>query len=71
MLSRKRPFPSIEMRTFERRNLSVQANDVNWLPWSVFMMSGAPNLWIASFKASTQNPASSVFEMRHANTLRC
>jgi len=38
---------SIEMRTFERRNLSVQGKDVNWLPWSVFIMSGATNLWIA------------------------
>ena len=62
--------PSIEMRTFALRNLFVQAKDVNWLPWSVFIMSGGPNLWIASFSASTQKPASNVFEMRHARTLR-
>ena len=62
--------PSIEIRTFERRNLSVQANDVNWLPWSVFMISGGPNLWNASCNVSTQNPASSVFDIRQASTLR-
>ena len=32
MLSRNRPLPSIEMRTFERRSRSVQANGVNWDP---------------------------------------
>ena len=39
-------------------------------PWSEFMISGTPNLWIASFNASTQKSASSVLEMRQARTLR-
>ena len=43
---------------------------MNWLPGSVFMISGAPNLWTASFSASMQKPVSSVFEMRQASTLR-
>jgi hypothetical protein len=56
--------PSIEIPVFARFNRSVQSNEVNWLPWSVFMISGGQNLWIASFKASTQKTASSVFVMR-------
>ena len=36
----------------------------------MFMKSGRPNLWMASFSASMQKSASSVFEMRHASTLR-
>jgi hypothetical protein len=51
MLSRTRPLPSIEMRTpaFCRRDVQAQAVNrrtalkaANWLPWSVFMMSGGP-----------------------------
>lgn len=34
------------------------------------MISSAPNWWIVSFNASTQKSASSVLEMRQANTLR-
>jgi hypothetical protein len=34
------------------------------------MISGTPNLWTASFSASTQKSASSVLEMRQASTLR-
>ena len=70
MLSRYRALPSIEILDFARFKRSVQAKDVNWLPWSVFMISGGPNLWMASFSASTQKSASSVFEMRQANTFR-
>jgi hypothetical protein len=36
----------------------------------VFMISGAPYLVVASFRASTQKSASSVFDIRHAKTLR-
>ncbi len=36
MLSKNLPLPSIEIRTPERRSRSVQANDVNWLPWTPF-----------------------------------
>jgi hypothetical protein len=52
------------MRAPARYSLPVQENDVNWLPRSVFMISGGPNQWIASFNASTQNPTSNVLEMR-------
>ena len=69
-LSMHRPLPSIEMRVPTRFSRSVQAKDVNWLPWSVFMIPGAPKRWMASFSASTQKSASSVFEMRQARTLR-
>jgi hypothetical protein len=39
MLSRKRPLPSMEIFTpsFSRR--LVQAQDVNWLPWTPFCLS--------------------------------
>jgi hypothetical protein len=56
--------PSIDFLVFARFSLSAQSKDVTCDPWSVFMTSGAPNLWIASFSASRQNSASSVFEMR-------
>lgn len=60
----------MEILVLARFKRSVQSKDVNCDPWSVFMISGGPNLWIASFSASRQNSASSVFEMRHASTLR-
>ena len=69
-LSMQRPLPSIEIRVPARFSLSVQAKDVNCEPWSVFMIPGAPKRWIASFNASTQKSASSVFEMRQASTFR-
>jgi hypothetical protein len=50
--------PSIDILTPARVRRSVQAKDVNWLPWSVFMISGGPKRWMASFSASTQNSAS-------------
>ena len=34
------------------------------------MISGGPNMWMASFNASRQKSVSSVFEMRQASTLR-
>ena len=70
MLSRKRPLPSNEIRTADQCNRSVQAKDVNWLPWSVFMMSGTPDLAMAWLSAPTQKSASSLFNMRQASTLR-
>lgn len=36
----------------------------------VIMISSGPKWWAASFKASTQKSASSVFEMCQASTLR-
>ena len=47
-----------------RFSRSLQEKDVNWLPWSVFMIPGAPNRWMASFNASTQKSASRVFDTR-------
>jgi hypothetical protein len=38
--------PSIEIRVPIRFSRSVQSKDVNWLPWSVFMISGGPNFWM-------------------------
>jgi hypothetical protein len=36
MLSRNRPLPSIELWVPIRFKRSVQAKDVNWLPWTPF-----------------------------------
>jgi len=48
----------------------IHAAPVNWLPWSVFMISGGPYLVMASSKASLQKLASIVFDNRHDRTLR-
>jgi hypothetical protein len=68
MSSKQRPLPSNEIRMPTRFSPSIQAKDVNWLLWSMLMISGGPNFWIASFSASTQKSASSVLEMRKART---
>ena len=70
MLSSNRPLPSMEIRTPACLRALVQAQDVNWLPWSVFMISGAPCRAIAYVSASTQGSASRVFDRRHVKTLR-
>ena len=69
-LSRQRPLPSIEILVPTRFNLAVQAKDVTWLPRrrmaartdGATMLHvhdlGGPNLWIASFRATTQKSAS-------------
>ena len=36
MLSRQRPFPSIEIRVPMRLSRPVQAKDVSWEPWTSF-----------------------------------
>lgn len=69
MLSRHRPYPSSEIWELINFSLPVQATDGHWLRWSVFMILGGPKFWIASFYTSTQKSASSVLEMRQANTL--
>lgn len=48
----------------------VKSRLVNWLPWSVLKISGLPYRASASFRASTQNRASSVFDSRQASTRR-
>ena len=48
----------------------MKSMDVNWLPWSVFMISGLPWRRIASFRASVHGPVSRVVESRQAKTLR-
>jgi hypothetical protein len=55
---------------FASLRASIQLALVNWLPWSVLNISGLPCLASASFKASTQKSASSVFDSRQARTLR-
>jgi len=59
-----------EILTSASVRVVIQAAPVNCDPWSVFMISGLPYLAMASFKASTQKLASSVFDNRHASTLR-
>jgi len=48
-LSMQRPLPSIEILTAERFRRWGRANDLNWLPLSLFMISGGPKRWRASF----------------------
>jgi len=43
---------------------------VNWLPWSVFMISGVPYFVIASSNASTGASVVRLFDSRHARTRR-
>jgi transposase-like protein len=38
----------------------VEVTGVNWRPWSVFMISGGPNVWIAPFRAPIQQSAPSL-----------
>ena len=70
MLSMHRPRPSIEMRMPASRKRPVKAKPVNWLPWSVLKIAGAPYRVRASSRASVQKPASSVFDSRQARTYR-
>jgi hypothetical protein len=51
-------------------SVAVKSRLVNWLPWSVLKISGWPYRASASRKASTQNPASMVFDSRHDRTWR-
>ena len=48
----------------------MKAVAVNWLPWSVFMISGTPWLAIASSSASTAASAARLIDSRHARTRR-
>jgi hypothetical protein len=50
--------------------MPVKAALVNWLPWSVLMISGVPKRASASSSASRQNEMSMVFDSRHASTAR-
>ena len=45
----------MEMRTPACCNTPVNANEVNWLPWSELKISGWPNRAKASCNASMQN----------------
>lgn len=58
------PFPFHRDTCADRFSRSVQAKDVNCEPCLVLMISGGPKRWSASFSASRQKSASSVFEMR-------
>jgi hypothetical protein len=69
-LSIHRPRPSIETRMPASCNNDTNRGLVNWLPWSVLKISGAPKLSIASATAAMQNSTSMVFDTHHASTLR-
>ena len=64
MLSLKRPLPSMLILTSQALRTEVNASLVNWHPWSVLKISGAPYLSSASFSASTQNLVSRVLDSR-------
>ena len=68
MLSLQRPRPSIDILMSALARTPVKSELVNWLPWSVLKIVGVPYRASASFKASTQNRASMVFDSRHAST---
>jgi hypothetical protein len=48
----------------------VQPQAVNWLAWSVFMIWGGPDLWVARFKTSRLASGDSLSDMRWAIILR-
>ena len=56
------------MAIFSRRSTLVNAMLVNWLPWSVLNISGAPKRASASSNASMQKSVSSVIDSRHDKT---
>ncbi len=65
-----RPLPSMEIATPASLSAPVKSRLVNWLPWSVLKISGLPYRDSASCKASTQNPASMVFDSHQDRTWR-
>src|SRR5450631_2846589 len=68
MLSLNRPLPSMLILMFQVLRTEVNASLVNWHPWSVLKISGAPYLNNASFSASTQNLVSRVLDNRQDRT---
>jgi hypothetical protein len=69
-LSKARPRPSMLIAMSRALSTPVNASLVNWQPWTVLKISGAPKSASAWRRQSTQNPASSVLEIRQASTLR-
>ena len=69
-LSIQRPRPSIKIRTPAYSRQPVNTCAVNWLPRSVFKVSGAESAFGAPSAASTQNSLSSVFDSSKASTYR-
>ena len=65
-LSIQRPRPSIEIRTPAPFSTSTNRGDVNWLPWSVLKIPGAPKRASASSTAAMQNSTSIVFDIEAA-----
>ena len=70
MLSMKRPRPSIEIAILAASSLPVNTVLVNCAPWSVLNIRGLPYFCKASFRASTHNELSIVFDSRQASTAR-
>ena len=64
------PLPSMLIRTPASSSGRVKASLVNWLPWSVFEINGAPYRRNASSTALTQKPTSMVLSNSHDNTKR-
>ncbi len=70
-LSTQQPLPSMLTWTFAAFSSLTHSSLVNWLPWSVFMISGQqPAACRASLRASTQNAVSIVLEIFHDKTAR-
>ena len=70
ILSSARPRPSMLIAMLCNLRTPVNASLVNWHPWSVLKISGVPYDRIDCSRQSTQNSLSSVFDNRHASTLR-
>ena len=56
--------------TFSRSRILVNAMLVNWLPWSVLNISGAPKRVSASSNASIQKSVANVIDSRQLSTRR-
>src|SRR5665648_594516 len=69
-LSIQRPRPSMLIATPADSRGLVKPSEVNWEPWSVLNIRGAPWRSSASSSASMQKEASSVFESLQESTRR-
>ena len=70
MVPRHAPLPSMLIAILASCKALRKAMEVNWLPCSVFRVSGGPYQGSASHNDYTHGPVSSVIESRHASPLR-